>query len=391
MTMLTSLYPSTHQLNQSFSQWRKSARSLGPEHRTLAEILSAHGYETFALVGGATVDGRLGFARGFDVFATGSAKIAHVPWARLSAWLGKPRERPFFLFFHTFEAHAPYSSDRFAEEVMPSEQRQSMRQALEEARQSQKDLIPVLRRFLREANLYRSSVTQALYDGGVRTADEFVGRLLDELRGLGQLDRTLFVVTSDHGEEFGDHDPHKIYNTHGHSQYREMVHVPLLLRYPGFAQPGLEVESPVGLVDVAPTLLDLLGLPVPAEMQGQSLASLLRTGGVSRNWVLSEATTGARREVKGLRIRHFSLLASYAIGAGGDRSRIPGERRRALLFDLRDDPREQHDIGDARRALRDRMLAALEQRFLELPVSAAASAVPLDEELEAELRALGYL
>src|SRR5690606_26092231 len=109
-----------------------------------------------------------------------------------------------------------------------------------------------------EHGAFRPEVMRALYRGGVTSADRWLGVLIDELRRLGRLDDTLIVVTSDHGEEFADHNPANFYDRHGHSLYEELVHVPLVVRLPGGAHAGTRFDGVTSTLDVMPTILDVV-------------------------------------------------------------------------------------------------------------------------------------
>jgi arylsulfatase A-like enzyme len=387
MTLFTSLHPSSHQLNQSYESFLRTARVLPEATVTLAEVLREHGYRTLALTGGGTVAGRLGFDQGFEEYLEGYYNLGNRVWNQLQTWLDAPREAPFFLFLHTFHVHAPYSSIELAQEHIDAETAQEMYRATLAAGSP----LAGQRRFLAERGLLRPEVTKALYDGGIRETDAFLGRLFDELHRRGLDDETLIIVTSDHGEEFADHDPKKLYDAHGHSQHEELVHVPLLVQFPRYAAAGRVVNVPVGLIDVAPTILDLLGITVPSAMQGQSLATLWRTDRPVRSAVTSEATIDPRVEHKSLRTSRFSYLVSYRTGADGERTGLPGPFLRGKLFDLRADPRERIDLVAQRPRLAARMRRALEEHFAALQHGAPPEVMPIDEELEEALRTLGYL
>ena len=124
---------------------------------------------------------------------------------------------------------------------------------------------------LRGLGLFRMEVTSALYDGGIRFTDAFLGGVLEDLRRLGLEDRTLVVFTSDHGEEFGDHDRRRFYDAHCQTVYEELTRVPLIMRLPGRIPAGRVVDTPVELVDVAPTILYAMGLAQARDMDGTAL------------------------------------------------------------------------------------------------------------------------
>src|SRR5205814_5527591 len=110
----------------------------------------------------------------------------------------------------------------------------------------------------------------ARYDGGIRSGDTIVGKLLAALRSRDLLDETVVIVTADHGEEFYDHGNWG----HGHSVYNELLHVPLIVRYPARFPRGVRVDSTVMTIDVMPTILELAGVRSAAPMAGQSLVAL---------------------------------------------------------------------------------------------------------------------
>src|SRR5262249_44967549 len=110
------------------------------------------------------------------------------------------------------------------------------------------------------------------YDGDILFVDTVFGKLLARLRELDLLERTVMIVTADHGEEFYDHQNWG----HGHSVYNELLHVPLLVRYPRLLPRAAHVDAPVMSVDVMPTILDLTGTAIPPTLAGRSLLKLAR-------------------------------------------------------------------------------------------------------------------
>ena len=131
---------------------------------------------------------------------------------------------------------------------------------------------------MRRYKAYNPEVTNALYDGGVRSFDRHLGELLDFLEARGLDQRTILVLTSDHGEQLGDAGRPApfgdgFYNVHGHTLFEELVRVPLIVRLPGQRE-GRRIPAVTASIDVMPTILDVLGLPAPPEVQGRSLRPL---------------------------------------------------------------------------------------------------------------------
>jgi arylsulfatase A-like enzyme len=215
---------------------------LPAEVPTIATMLKGEGYRTGAFVGAFVLDARFGLSRGFDeyddrypqgqgpTFAFSERRGADVVQAAASWIQSGPAAGPWFAWVHLFDPHAPYEA--------PEEYRQGTRQKAE---------------------------GRMPYDAEVAYADAMIGRLLDRLRAGGLLDRTLIVVTADHGESLGDHGE----TTHGLFAYDATLAVPLIVKGPGVGQ-GV-VDSTAGHADVLPTIADLLGIASPSGIDGVSL------------------------------------------------------------------------------------------------------------------------
>ena len=398
MSLLTSLYPSVHRVNQGWSEalgfmlGKSTYRVLSPEVDTMGRVLQRQGYRTYAHTGGSTLSSEFGFAQGFDVYREEPARsfdhLTPEVSSRLLERLRDHRQIPFFLFFQTFEVHAPYSRLRFAEPLLTESQRAS----LEELFVSEPDHpISALRNRLDELGLLRPEITSALYDGGIRATDDFLSELFAEMRSLGLWERTLIVVTSDHGEEFADHSASRFYDAHCDTLYEEQVHVPLILHLPGVLEGGTVVDEPVELIDVMPTVLDLLGVPAPASMQGRSLRRLIAgETDAARRWILSEATC-TDPEMKSIRTGHHKLMTALR-ATGGERTGLSGEVEWEQLFDLEDDPREQRSLHEADPELLDLLRRALAERFASLPeIGSVEATTEVSGDVLEQLRALGYV
>jgi len=394
MSMLTSMYPSQHGVNEGFGELtdyfrgKKGYPVLGDGATTLAEVLRDRGYMTLALTGGGPVSGQLGFHQGFQVFDEHLHRLEDDVAPRVEGWLDAYRETPFFLFLHTYEVHAPYGHDEFAAPLL----RKAKRKALETFLSAGRAPTPNdERNFLREHGLLRREVTEAMYDSAIRFADAFLGRLFARLDELGLAENTLVVVTSDHGEEFGEHDSDRFYDAHCSTGYDELLHVPLIVRAPGLPR-NRRVGSLAQTIDLAPTILDLLGIEAPAAMQGTSRKSAILgpPGRPGADLALSEATcTGP--EIKALEVGGTKYLAAFSVDDGAR----TGVGRRLLwekLFDLESDPGEKHDFAEVRTRMRLAMRFRMESTFWAMTRQneGARQFEPRGDLLE-RLRALGYL
>ncbi|HEX2486184.1 MAG TPA: sulfatase [Myxococcota bacterium] len=252
LTLMLSLDPAEHGFfHEGDGHFTRHPPRYPDDLTFLAEAFAGAGYATAGLVGNPFLKSRSGFGQGFDAFLYSGGR-AEVLTQHALEWLEQvPRASPFFLYLHYFDVHWPYN---------PPE--------------------PYRTRFGagRSGKLvYRNGpapdvapndldYTVAMYDAEIAYVDEQVGRLLAGLERLGRRGETVVAVTSDHGEEFLDHGG----LGHGTTVYGELVRVPLVLSAPQLGAPG-RVSALSRHLDLAPTLLDLAGVPRPASFRGRSL------------------------------------------------------------------------------------------------------------------------
>ena len=375
-SLFTALAPAAHGV-------LRNGQGLAAGHHTLAERLGAAGYRTAAFVGSFAVDGRFGFAQGFDVFdddlgtpgapegrrewegaavAGAFDRDAAVTTASALAWLASRRgdRRPYLLWVHYYDPHAPYAppppyDGLFASDVDAGD---------------------------------ATAAAIARYDAEIRETDAALGRLLAGLRAAGRAASTVVVVASDHGEGLMDHG----WMHHGVQLYEEAVRVPLVLRWPEGLPAGRRLRGPVQLADVMPTLLDLIGLPPeaarPAGYEGASVAAAAR--GVAaldagrpihlRRRLYDASRVGGipvAGETRAIRLGSWKYIEAPAEGTRElyDLARDPGERTNRLA--------EQPELA--------RRFAALVARRAEDERAFAAAPVPVSAVDAVRLRALGYL
>jgi len=277
MTMFTSLLPSVHGVHVR-NRPDEPARPILPAAETLAEKLRASGFLTAGFHDGGNLRERFGFERGFDSY------VEHDTDSRPAlAWLAEraahPEER-FFLFFHTYRAHMPYLPPEPYRDLWESDY-----QGTVISDRAEFERLLVTGSFPEQRELYWSRVdpnrpadlrkVTALYDGALRQLDDEVSPVLEAAAALAH--PTLVVVAADHGEEFYEHERFT------HSQLCEpLLRVPWIVRHPCGAGAGVRIADPVSLLDLAPTLLDLLGVEPFRLAQGRSLAGGLVAGRVPR-------------------------------------------------------------------------------------------------------------
>lgn len=408
MSLFTGLSPTAHGITRSFKVMLQELldaqgfERLSDERPTLAEGLSKAGLRTAAFTGGVTLDERMGFGRGFEKYHTFMGKLNERKVSRLLRWIRRNRDAPFFVFWHTFEVHAPYLHGDFLGDVLPPAEARSLQEGLDAVAARRRDAIELrpAKDLLRERKAYTRGVTSALYDGGILSMDRWLTRLFDELKALRLYDETLIVLTSDHGEQLGENAGNggnrsrdgDFYGIHGNTLYDELLRVPLIIKLPGGQHAGRRVSSISRTIDIMPTVLDVLGLPTPPQLQGESLRpSWERPGGKTREAISESLST--RDEGKSVRDGPYKYIVSMTtaqVDAHG-RSTIPARPSLVELYDLATDPGEKTNLikkpGMAQVATR--LDALLRLRVAERV--GRSSSVPMDPEALEKLRALGYV
>ena len=261
--MFTSLYP--RQVGV-----RTNGQTLADEALTLAEQLRDHGYATAAFISSVVLAARYGLQQGFDAYGepeTGRAtRVGTATVAEASKWLAdRPQHRPFFLFVHIFDPHTPYEAPEHLRRALGAPDPPS----------------PPGREFVGSPAPFgpdEAAAAVRAYDAEIAAADEAVGALVDALATSGLDATTVVALVSDHGETLGELlDSHGYAFDHGEFLYEHQLRVPLIFRLPDPAGAGRGVShaTPVSLLDVAPTLLDLLGVEPLPLMLGRSLRPLM--------------------------------------------------------------------------------------------------------------------
>jgi hypothetical protein len=334
--MMTGMYPPRHRVRGN------GPMVLPPSARTVAEAARQAGIETAAFVAALALDRAYGIAQGFELYRQPQpwtvrfqGQISERPAAEvveeaLRWWRGRDRSRPFFVWVHVFDPHMPYAPPQ----------------------------------------PYLEQAGGDPYLGEVAAADAALGELLDALRADGALDEALVMVVGDHGEALGAHGE----RAHGNLCYDATLRVPFLVRHPDGRRAGEVSQETVSVADVAPTLLEALGLDVPAGLDGRSL---LGPPLPDDRGVYFECYAGWL-------LRGWSPLAGWADAQGKYlHSSVP------QLFRPREDPDEQRDLlvtGGGDPAPYRRALAELSARP---PLDAGEATLAGAQALEA-MAALGY-
>jgi arylsulfatase len=364
---------------------------MNPGLSSIAELLRDRGFATAAVVANPELTSARGFARGFDryveLFLPPDARPGEMQgkWKRetkvearevtdaVLRLLPQLADRDFFLWILYLDPHTPYTRhhDRFYPEGWPAElEGIAVGQPVEQRR-----LVPPMRGGMAQDASSRLQIEKRartlifpLYDAEIRYMDQEVGWLLEALDDEGITERALVILTSDHGENIYDH---KSNFGHGTYPFQATVRVPLLIRWPG--APAGDIDGPVALVDLMPTVLEFAGVTAPKGLRGAALVPFERA---SRPPLLVK--TRQHRGPRALRRGDFKLI-NWRDG-------------RLSLFNVVRDPAEKHDIAavdSARVALMEKELAQYLRTLVKAPKDLPAPELSVDEK--EMMRGLGYM
>lgn len=270
-SMFTSRYVHHHNVD-------RLERYLLPEETTLAEVLKSHGYATAAFIYNAPqLYPKFGLNQGFDTYSFGYEKNKEISFKKTlpSAlkWITAHQKERFFVFLHSYDIHAPYHSP--LENIFdPSYKGRLDKEYMSSYRRDGSENTFHSNNFHRTPREIEHII--AHYDGGIRYADIYVGKLLRFLENTGLMESTIVIIFSDHGEILFDRGK-RIH--HGFSLHDEEVHVALIVRHPKLKDMAKCIQKQVQLVDVMPTLLDFLGISYSTlALDGRSLSRLMTQG-----------------------------------------------------------------------------------------------------------------
>jgi tetratricopeptide (TPR) repeat protein len=324
-----------------------SGNKLSATQPTLASVLKQQGYATGAVVGSAVLDSRFGLNRGFDFY------YDHFDFNRLLEsnleemerpgnvvadvaldWLGKNHVGKFFLWMHLYDPHYPY----------------------------------------RPPAPYSDQYKDRLYDGEIAFADEQVGRIIAYLKAKGLYSNTLIVLTGDHGESLGEHGE----KTHGFFIYNATLHVPVIIHLPG-ADAAKTVSELASLIDLMPTVLQELKIPLPPQVQGRSLLPLFATHKEDPVSVYAE-TFLPRLHFNWSELRSVETEKYQFI-----------EAPKPELYDLAADPGESRNLYAEKKAVGGELQARLNAMVRQYSADQElAEKTGLDPALMERLKSLGY-
>lgn len=339
-SMLTGTIPPYHGIHDNLDY------SLTESNLTLAEILKEKGFKTGAVISTFVLDSQFGISQGFDYYNDDFEKLfksmginerrAEETSRIAMDWIEGHKDEKFFFFLHYFDPH---------EEYAPPEP-------------------------------FKSKFIGNPYDGEIAYTDKYIGEVIDKLKELGLYDSTLIIITADHGEMLGEHGE----SSHGFFIYQPAIHVPLVIKHPKYNKPK-RVSDAVGLIDIVPTVCELLGIAAPSNIQGKSLIGLFRD---------QKTTTGERGVFTGSMLP-TKYGASPLLGLVENQYKYI-QATRPELYDLVEDPYENNNLaaGEPQRTriMQDRLKLMIEDT---LRSDNAESKVKLDALSRQKLESLGYV
>jgi arylsulfatase A-like enzyme/Flp pilus assembly protein TadD len=339
-SILTGLLPVSHGVRDNGGYF------LDPKEITLAELLKKNGYATAAFISAFVLDSRWGLNQGFDFYFDhfNLAEFQDVNTRDIQRrgdetegeaenWLQKNKSRRFFSWVHLYDPHDPYN---------PPEP-------------------------------YKTTYAGHLYDGEIAFTDDVIGKLFRKLKELGVNDRTIIIVTGDHGESLGQH--HEA--THAMFIYNSTQHVPLFIFIPG--KKNERIRATVRHIDIAPTILALLGLEIPKTMQGASLIPLMNQTEKSKRPAFSESIYAdihyGWSPLQGLTTEEYKYI----------------DAPKPELYDRIHDPQETKNLIGEKRSVAKVLQSELKEILAKSPHKYQKGPQKMDPETEEKLRALGYI
>ena len=371
-SIMTSLYPVSHGVRHGIIKSGKAYNQevLNERFDSLAEILKNHGYTTFGAVANVHMTSELGFGQGFDYYYCEGFPDAYEMNNVVFSWQDKiKKSKRYFLWVHYFDPHYPYyARSPWIKEYYTTKSQIGNEDLSKIKWKELKKIISTLER-KRDALEY----LVPLYDSEISYVDYHIGQLISKL-GLDK--NSLIIITSDHGEEFLDHDSFN----HGHTLYQELIHVPLIIKFPF---PSIEsamsvIDEPVSIIDIMPTILGILGITPPREAQGINLLDKKENfQKLKHNYLFSELSE--RKTLKTIISKNWKYIFDYKMQKGE-------------LYDIVRDHKELDNV-----IYQEVSIAKELEKELSNWVSNTSKTpsikkeIQLTEELEGKLKVLGYI
>ncbi len=364
-SIFTSLLPSHH------GAFISGPRPLPDSCTTMAELLREAGYGTISFNDGGQISAEFGFDQGFDRYVclpNDQRDIYNFRYTVKMAgrWMSEGGRQPFFLFLHTYHTHHPYTPDRKYLDELGVTYSGSLPDQI--TPQIHRDIYDGRIQLTSEDGDYFSST----YDAEIRQMDHAFGRLVELLKEQGLYREALIILTSDHGEELGEHGR---WGWHSHTLFEELLRVPLIIKFPGNEFAGAVVEQQVRSLDILPTILDTVDVVAPEILEGRSLLPLLQG-----------REDGPRPALSQIDMPHVPVCLSF----DGWKYYPANGTYAGALYRIEDDPLEGRNLVYLNPETAREMKRLLDSLLTQRP-EAAGTEVLLSESVTEQLKKLGYL
>lgn len=392
VSMLTSLDCLHHQVYYP-------RHRMEPETVTVADILRVNQLVCAGFTGGGYLSSKYGFSKGFDsyqeykIYGNKALRYDEAEYIAEKAckWIQSNRDKNFFLFVHTYQPHEPYGN-------LSSEGKKFLSENAKWNKVNMGALLKEKGRFYTRFTDEEVKNIVGLYDGEIRYTDLFLVKpLIEELKKSRLYDSTMIIITSDHGEEFNEHEAW----LHDHSIYDEGIKIPLIIKFPHSEYKGKKIHEIVRITDIVPTILDHLNIKTgSAEFDGQSLLPLIEQK-EKRNRVyvcdlaLRDASIQSYPNLIAMNKQNYKLILNREVRSPYVK-RVSEKFRgmRIELYDVNNDPNETKNLAHQNqyRDLCFQLLKHIGKIYEKLDKSAKKKEeVVLDKNLRERLRALGYI
>jgi len=389
-SMLTSLNCHRHQVYYPDQKMRDDIQ-------TVADFLRINEFYTSGFSGGGYLSEKYGFSRGFDRYygirLYGDKSIREDESELLNKlvvnWVDENQDKKFFLFLHTYQPHDPYAN--------PSKIGKTFLQ--NDAKWRKIKMVDIFK----NGNRYKTHLSKKdtqnivdLYDGEIKyTDDTFVGPLINKLKQENIYDKSLIIVTSDHGEEFYDHESW----LHDHTVYNEAIKIPLIIKFPNSLYKGKKIDQFVRVTDIIPTILDYLKVKSNDEyFDGKSLIPLIEGKEKQNRTFISDVALrnfDTPPDIITMNHNYMKLILNQKIESPYiQRISKNIEGHQIELYDLKNDPEEKNNLAEykAYRNLCVELVKKIGKYYEKLKLKGGKKKkVKLDEKLRNRLESLGYL
>ena len=365
-SLFTSTYPSKHlTYYENLFEGHIGTNMLSDSFTTIAEKMMENGYKTYGWVNNGNIGPEFNFNQGFNEYK--HIKSDNIMTAQLMDIIeNHDKDDKFFMYLHYLGAHSPYTpAGRYKDLFMEDDH-----EYVNTTGKNKDDY--------RKLKVSKGQLEYIIsqYDGEIRQSDARVGEILSILEKNGLTEKTIVIITSDHGESFKD-NPKRF--GHGHHPYETQIKVPLIIHIPGNDYHPMKIGSQVGLIDIAPTILNMTGIEIPNEMDGINMIPLIKGFNTNRS-VYSE------------RIRVDSTFV--ALKNGEWKYIIDIKTKKGKLFNLKEDPYEFQELKGYNK-MKEKFKKEIQQHYNEnrrqSKKNRQIKPIRISNETRKELENLGYL